>query len=56
MCGICGCYNYCSDEPVDELILRRMNQILIHRGPDDEGFYLNGRIGLGMRRRMGIAR
>lgn len=50
MCGICGRYNYCSDEPVDELLLRRMNQILIHRGPDDDGFYLNDTIGLGMRR------
>ena len=31
-------------------ILKDMNDTLIHRGPDDEGFYLSGETGLGHRR------
>lgn len=31
-------------------MLQRMTDILAHRGPDDEGHYLNGSIGLGHRR------
>jgi asparagine synthase (glutamine-hydrolysing) len=50
MCGISGIYHYGIDEPVNERILRRMTDVLVHRGPDDEGFYLNRRAGLGHRR------
>ncbi len=50
MCGIAGIYNYATEEPVDALTLRRMTDVLIHRGPDDEGFYVEGPIGLGARR------
>jgi asparagine synthase (glutamine-hydrolysing) len=50
VCGICGFVGL-HDEP----LLRRMTRRLVHRGPDDEGFYLNGSagsagVGLGMRR------
>ncbi len=31
-------------------MLRRMNQRIAHRGPDDEGLYLEGNVGLAMRR------
>ena len=34
----------------DGELLRRMNHRLVHRGPDDEGYYLQGSIGLAMRR------
>jgi asparagine synthase (glutamine-hydrolysing) len=47
MCGICGKY---SPGGVQQPELQKMADALIHRGPDDEGFYLNGTIGLGSRR------
>ena len=51
MCGIAGIFNYAEpDRPVDEQLLVRMTRALEHRGPDDEGFYVNGPIGLGHRR------
>lgn len=45
MCGITGYLGQGNEE-----ILRRMIDSLIHRGPDDEGFYFNNKIGLGHRR------
>ncbi|MBN1292605.1 MAG: asparagine synthase (glutamine-hydrolyzing) [Candidatus Latescibacteria bacterium] len=50
MCGICGQYNYKNNEPVDENTIKLMAQSIAHRGPDDEGFYISGSIGLGFRR------
>jgi asparagine synthase (glutamine-hydrolysing) len=50
VCGIAGIYNYANDEPVNETVLRRMTKVLTHRGPDDEGFYVADRVGLGHRR------
>ncbi|MEO6189616.1 MAG: asparagine synthase (glutamine-hydrolyzing) [Saprospiraceae bacterium] len=37
MCGICGIYNF-SGKRIDRNVVRRMNDIGQHRGPDDEGF------------------
>ena len=49
MCGICGIFRFDGKEvSLDDM--RRMNQLMVHRGPDDEGYYINGRIGLGIRR------
>jgi asparagine synthase (glutamine-hydrolysing) len=50
MCGICGTFNFSRDAEVDAAEVRRMNEQIIHRGPDEDGFYLNGRTGLAMRR------
>ncbi len=50
MCGICGIFNFNSKKPVDKDLIQRMSDILKHRGPDDEGFYLERNIGLGVRR------
>lgn len=50
MCGICGIYNYGSKAPVRLPELLEMNDLLIHRGPDDQGYYHSGSIGLAMRR------
>ncbi|MGH7601676.1 MAG: asparagine synthase (glutamine-hydrolyzing), partial [bacterium] len=50
MCGICGTFYFSRDAEVDAAEVRRMNEQIIHRGPDEDGFYLNGRIGLAMRR------
>ena len=49
MCGIVGKFNF-KNKPVNKAdILAMMNEIK-HRGPDDEGVYLNNNIGLGHRR------
>lgn len=50
MCGIAGLYNYRDSEPVNELFLKSMSAQIKHRGPDDDGFYIDGILGLGMRR------
>ena len=49
MCGIVGIVNT-GTRPVDEALLSRMCAAIAHRGPDDDGFYVKGPIGLGMRR------
>ena len=50
MCGICGQFNFASNAPVDPEIIRRMADSIAHRGPDDEGYFVSGPIGLGFRR------
>jgi asparagine synthase (glutamine-hydrolysing) len=47
MCGIAGVL---SSAPIDPLIMRRMIATLRHRGPDDEGIWIEPGIGLGHRR------
>jgi len=49
VCGIAGIVGR-ADEAVDASDVRRMCQTIIHRGPDDEGTYVQGPVGLGMRR------
>jgi asparagine synthase (glutamine-hydrolysing) len=49
MCGIVGKLNF-DGRPVAEELLKRMCAVSTHRGPDDEGIYLQGAIGLGHRR------
>src|SRR5437660_2719216 len=50
MCGICGQFNFTNNAPVDPEIIRRMADSIAHRGPDDEGYFVSGPIGLGFRR------
>src|SRR5215467_870729 len=50
MCGICGQYNFVTGAPVDAQAIKRMADAIAHRGPDDEGQYIAGSIGLGFRR------
>ena len=50
MCGITGIFNYHSGKPVNSSLLKRMCDTIVHRGPDDEGVFVNQEIGLGMRR------
>jgi len=45
MCGICG-FTGSANEP----IIRKMTDSIFHRGPDEDGFYSDGKINLGMRR------
>lgn len=48
MCGIAGFY--LTNRPADLASLRQMCDQIRHRGPDDEGTYVDGGCGIGMRR------
>lgn len=50
MCGICGKLNFDINNEVNKGLIKKMCDTLAHRGPDDEGYYINKNIGLGMRR------
>ncbi len=51
MCGICGvALSQRSRRTLDRRQLERMRDQLTHRGPDDEGVFVDGRVGLGHRR------
>lgn len=50
MCGIVGIYNFGNSRPVERVKLTQMCNIIKHRGPDSDGFFLNNNIGLGIRR------
>jgi asparagine synthase (glutamine-hydrolysing) len=49
MCGISGFVGW-GREAADVAILRRMTATLHHRGPDDDGYYVDGPVALGHRR------
>lgn len=48
MSGITGIYHL-DGRPVDPALLRRMTDIIGHRGPDGAGYWLDGPVGLGHR-------
>ena len=50
MCGIAGQFNFERREPVERETIVRMARSIAHRGPDDEGFFIAGPVGLGFRR------
>jgi asparagine synthase (glutamine-hydrolysing) len=50
MCGIVGIVKFDSRETPEETRLKRMRDVLRHRGPDGEGLWLEGPVGLGHRR------
>jgi asparagine synthase (glutamine-hydrolysing) len=50
MCGIAGIVTTEPGVRVDVETIRLMCNAIVHRGPDDEGFYLRDGMGLGMRR------
>jgi asparagine synthase (glutamine-hydrolysing) len=49
MCGITGVLHF-DGEPVSPVVLRRMTDAIAHRGPDGEGQFIDGPLGLGHRR------
>src|SRR4051812_21634341 len=49
MCGICGMVSL-DGGAVDERAVRTMADALVHRGPDDEGLFVEGPAGLAARR------
>jgi asparagine synthase (glutamine-hydrolysing) len=50
MCGITGILHFDLEARADGALLRRMTDLVAHRGPDDAGMYLAGPVALGHRR------
>ncbi len=50
MCGICGIFYSDQRQGVNRDTLAAMNARIAHRGPDDDGFLVEGNVGLAMRR------
>ena len=50
MCGICGIFHSDRNQSVNRDALVSMNQQIVHRGPDDDGFFVEKNVGLAMRR------
>ena len=50
MCGIYGQYNFGSLKPVRSEEVKEATRTIAHRGPDDEGYFFSGPLGLGFRR------
>src|SRR5688572_14351878 len=49
MCGLAGIF-WRDGRPVDPHVLKGMSDAVAHRGPDGEGFWIDGPVGLGHRR------
>lgn len=49
MCGICGIFNV-NGEPIPHRLIKAMADAMAHRGPDDEGIFVDVNIALGHRR------
>ncbi len=50
MCGICGKLAFDPEARIAPQLLKSMADTISHRGPDDEGYYTSGPVGLGFRR------
>ena len=52
MCGFIGCVHEKAQsfQETDKRIFKQMNDLITHRGPDDEGFYMDDHIQFGFRR------
>ncbi len=50
MCGITGWVDWHQDLSGEKAILAEMVKVLMHRGPDDQGFYFSNHVALGHRR------
>lgn len=50
MCGITGIVDLKGTRPIPEGVLRAMNGVIGHRGPDGDGFHIEPGVGLGHRR------
>src|SRR5437867_7903194 len=49
MCGIVGIFSF-SDKALTLSDLRPLNEAMVHRGPDEDGYFIEGPLGLAMRR------
>jgi len=55
MCGITGIFNYQTNQSVDLAVLKRMCRSIVHRGPDEGGFFIDQQSGVGLgHRRLSI--
>ena len=50
MCGITGIFHFDKDRSINKDLLHKMTDTVRHRGPDGEGYFIKGNIGLGHRR------
>jgi asparagine synthase (glutamine-hydrolysing) len=50
MCGFTGYIDLHHDRPAEQETLAKMTGKLVHRGPDSDGYFLEGSLGLGFRR------
>jgi asparagine synthase (glutamine-hydrolysing) len=50
MCGIAGIVSADPAGRIEPATIRRMCDAIVHRGPDDDGIFVKGNTGLGMRR------
>src|SRR5437667_11171267 len=50
MCGICGIVYSGEERRVQRDTLAQMNAQIVHRGPDDDGLFVEGNVGLATRR------
>ncbi len=50
MCGLTGIFEYRRPTEISKDQVHRMNETIVHRGPDDEGVLVGPGIGLGFRR------
>lgn len=50
MCGITGIFDLREQRPIEREVLRRINDMQWHRGPDESGLYLEPGLGFGHRR------
>lgn len=55
MCGITGVYHFKTAQPIPESTIKRMCDVIGHRGPDGEGFHLDNENGVALgHRRLSI--
>jgi asparagine synthase (glutamine-hydrolysing) len=50
MCGIAGVFNVGSRHGLDDAVLKKMTEKLMHRGPDDCKYFITPTVGFGFRR------
>lgn len=50
MCGIAGILHFDRNRPIDRSSIRKMTDVLAHRGPDGEGYYIKENLAFGHRR------
>lgn len=50
MCGFTGYIDLSNERAAEQDVLTRMTGTLVHRGPDSDGYFLDGAVGLGFRR------
>ena len=49
MCGIAGIIHL-NNDPISLVLLQQMTDAIAHRGPDGQGHWIDGNVGLGHRR------